>query len=340
SDITFINGEEGILRHRGYAIDELAENCLFLEAANLLIRGALPSQGDLDALLKEISGEYSLPEGMKELITGFPRDAHPMSVLSAMTSALSSYYPEIDDSEVSNQRATMILLGKLPTMAAYFYRHSIGEDLIDPDPALPYCANFLNMMFGDGSGDETRAVKIKALNRLLILHADHEQNCSTSTVRFIGSSGANLFASIAGGIGALWGPLHGGANQAVLEMLEKIDADGISMDTFIDKVKNDSDTRLMGFGHRVYKAYDPRATIAKASCGEVLDNLGVEDPLLDLAKQLETHALEDEYFVKRNLYPNVDYYTGITYRGMGIPAGMFTVLFAIGRLPGWIAHWV
>ncbi len=340
SAITFINGEKGILRHRGYAIEDLAAKATFPMVANLLMHGELPSEADEAAFEAEVLAHTAIPDGLAKMIQQFPADAHPMSVLSSMVAAMSAYYPDYDDNE---QLPTHIarLMGHMRTFATSFYRHSQGENLVAPDPSLPYCGNFLRMMFGKDEGYEVRGVVEKALNMLLIVHADHEQNCSTSTVRMVGSSQASLYASISAGISALWGPLHGGANQAVIEMLQAIHEDGGDYAKYMEMAKDkDSGFRLMGFGHRVYKNFDPRATILKSACDEVLEDLGVSDPLLDIAKNLERIALEDSYFVERNLYPNVDFYSGIIYRGMGIPVNMFTAMFTIGRLPGWIAHWL
>ncbi len=345
SEITYIDGDAGILRYRGYPIDQLAEGSTFLETSYLLIYGELPTQDELDAFTKKISRHTLLHEDLKPFFNGFPRDAHPMPVLSSAVSALSTFYQDsldpfnADDVELSTVR----LLAKLPTIAAYAYKKSMGQPFLYPDNSLGLVENFLRMTFGfPAEPYDVDPDFVKALDLLLILHADHEQNCSTSTVRLVGSSQANLFASISAGINALFGPLHGGANQAVLEMLQKIqrEEDG-DVESYVKRVKNKDDkgARLMGFGHRVYKNYDPRAKIVKQQADEILKKLGVTDPLLDIAMQLEEKALADDYFVERKLYPNVDFYTGIIYRAMGFPTKMFTVLFALGRLPGWIAHW-
>jgi citrate synthase len=343
SAITFIDGEEGILRYRGYPIEQLAEQGSFLETAYLLINGELPNASELDAFRDEITKHTLLHEDVKRFYDGFPRDAHPMAMLSSVVSALSTFYQDshnpFDERQV--HISTIRLLAKLPTIAAYAYKKSVGQALLYPDNSLDYVDNFLRLTFAVPS-EEYKAdpVVASALDKLLILHADHEQNCSTSTVRLVGSSQANLFASISAGINALWGPLHGGANQSVLEMLEDIRLAGGDVDAFVRKVKNREDgVRLMGFGHRVYKNHDPRARIIKKAADEVLSRLGKRDELLDIALQLEEHALADDYFVERKLYPNVDFYTGLIYRAMGFPTSMFTVLFALGRLPGWIAHW-
>jgi citrate synthase len=345
SEITYIDGDVGILRYRGYPIDQLAAGSTFLETSYLLIYGELPTKDELDAFTKKVSRHTLLHEDLKLFFNGFPRDAHPMPVLSSAVSALSTFYQDsldpfnADDVELSTVR----LLAKLPTIAAYAYKKSIGQPFLYPDNSLGLVENFLRMTFGfPAEPYDVDPDFVKALDLLLLLHADHEQNCSTSTVRLVGSSQANLFASISAGINALFGPLHGGANQAVLEMLQKIqrEEDG-DVESYVKRVKNkdDNGARLMGFGHRVYKNYDPRAKIVKQQADDILKKLGVTDPLLDIAMQLEEKALADDYFVERKLYPNVDFYTGIIYRAMGFPTKMFTVLFALGRLPGWIAHW-
>lgn len=335
SAITFINGEEGILQHRGYAIADLAHHATFPAVSYLLIHGELPDAEQLAKFEAGIASHSQLPDSLANLITQFPKNAHPMSVISSMVAAMSAVYEDYDDDESLDTNVQRIL-GQVQTIATAYYRHTQGEAPVAPDANLSYCANFLNGMFG--RHDE---VLERAMNMLMIVHADHEQNCSTSTVRMVGSSQACLFASMTAGISALWGPLHGGANQAVIEMLQDIQEDGGDYKKYTEMAKDkESGFRLMGFGHRVYKNFDPRATILKEACEEVLDQLGVDDPLLDIAKNLEKIALEDEYFVKRNLYPNVDFYSGIIYRAMGIPVDMFTVLFAIGRMPGWIAHWI
>jgi citrate synthase len=342
SAITYLNGEEGILRYRGYPIEQLAESSTFLEVSYLLYYGELPSKKQLEQFRSNITYHTLLHEDMRSFFNAFPKDAHPMAVLSSAVCALSTYYQQADESTPEGMELSMYrLMGKLPTIAAYSYKKALGQPTIFPDNALGYTENFLKMMFGLPTETYTPHPDVaKALDVLLILHADHEQNCSTSTVRMVGSSRANLFASISAGIAALWGPLHGGANQAVLEMLESIVASGLSTKQFITQVKDkDSSSRLMGFGHRVYKNFDPRAKIIKVFADRVLSLLGVNDPLLDVAKELEGVALQDSYFVERKLYPNVDFYSGIIYRALGIPVNMFTVLFAIGRLPGWISHW-
>jgi citrate synthase len=343
SEITYIDGDAGILRYRGYPIDELASNSTFIETSYLLIYGELPSADELSAFEDNIRRHTLLHEDMKRFFDGFPADAHPMPVLSSAVSALSTFYQgfldpfDKEDFELSTYR----LLAKLPTIAAYAYKKSVGQPFLYPDNSLGLVENFLRMTFGlPAEPYEVDATVARALDRLFILHADHEQNCSTSTVRLVGSSQANLFASVSAGINALFGPLHGGANQSVLEMLETIRDQGGDVNKFVKKVKNKSDgVRLMGFGHRVYKNYDPRASIVKESAHEVLEAMGKSDQLLDIAMELESVALADDYFVSRKLYPNVDFYTGLIYRAMGFPTKMFTVLFAIGRLPGWIAQW-
>ncbi|MCW0212886.1 MAG: citrate synthase [Pseudonocardia sp.] len=344
SAITYIDGDAGILRYRGYPIDQLAEKSSFLEVSYLLIYGELPSQAQLDAFTNDISRHTLLHEDLKGFFDGFPRDAHPMPVLSSAVSALSTFYQDALDpfDKDAVELSTVRLMAKVFTIAAYAYKKSVGQPFLYPDNSLGLVENFMRMTFGfPAEPYEVDPDMAKALDTLLILHADHEQNCSTSTVRLVGSSQANLFASISAGVNALFGPLHGGANQAVLEMLTRIkDVEGGNVDAFVDRVKNKQDgAKLMGFGHRVYKNYDPRAKIVKQSADEVLKKLGVTDPLLDIAMALEERALADDYFVERKLYPNVDFYTGVIYRAMGFPTKMFTVLFALGRLPGWIAHW-
>ncbi|MCP3765300.1 MULTISPECIES: citrate synthase [Streptomyces] len=343
SAITYLDGEGGILRYRGYPIEQLAERSSFLEVAYLLINGELPTVDELSEFRGEITQHTLLHEDVKNFYKGFPRDAHPMAMLSSVVSALSTFYQDSHNPFDERQRhlSTIRLLAKLPTIAAYAYKKSIGHPFVYPRNDLGYVENFLRMTFSVPAQEyEPDPVVVSALDKLLILHADHEQNCSTSTVRLVGSSQANMFASISAGISALWGPLHGGANQSVLEMLEGIQADGGDVDSFIRKVKNKEDgVRLMGFGHRVYKNFDPRAKIIKAAAHDVLSALGKSDELLDIALKLEEHALSDDYFVSRSLYPNVDFYTGLIYRAMGFPTEMFTVLFALGRLPGWIAQW-
>ncbi|MDG1894899.1 MAG: citrate synthase [Fuerstiella sp.] len=339
SAITFIDGEKGILRYRGYPIEQLAEKSDFVEVAWLLLYGELPNAEQLKDFRAQLTYHSLIHEDMKKFFEGFPNNAHPMAMLSAMVASLSAYYPETEDE--NHEQNIVRLIAKVRTLATYAYKKSIGQPMVYPQNKLKYCDNFLHMMFAVPCEDyEVNSILAKALNMLLILHADHEQNCSTSTVRMVGSSRANIFASISAGICALWGPLHGGANQAVLEMLQMIDDDGGDYQKWVQKAKDKDDGfRLMGFGHRVYKNFDPRATILRKMSDEVLAELGVEDPLLDIAKNLEKVALEDEYFVSRKLYPNVDFYSGILYRAMGIPTNMFTVMFSIGRLPGWLAHW-
>ena len=344
SAITYLDGENGILRYRGYPIEQLADNASFLEVAFLLINGELPTQDELTNFQENITNHTLVHEDMKQFFEAYPAKAHPMGVLASMVCSLSTFYPEsLDPNRGSQEKDLTIqrLIAKLPTLAAWSYKNAMRHPFMYPKNDLNYEANFLYMMFGMPTGDyEPDPVVVSALNKLLILHADHEQNCSTSTVRIVGSSHTNLYASISAGISALWGPLHGGANQAVIEMLETIHNDGGGLDKWVAKAKDKNDPfRLMGFGHRVYKNFDPRATIIKKACDEVLEKLGVDDPLLDIAKQLEQVALEDEYFKARNLYPNVDFYSGIIYKAIGIPTEMFTVMFAIGRLPGWIAQW-
>ncbi len=337
SSITFIDGERGILRYRGYPIEELAEKADFVEVCHLLIYGELPNAKELADFTSRLTRHTLLHEDMKKFFEGYPGGAHPMAMLSAMVASLSAYYSEDDELDLNIVR----LLAKAITIAAFSYKKNIGQPFMYPRNELSYCANFLHMMHAVPAEPFTvNPVFARVLNLLLILHADHEQNCSTSTVRMVGSSQANLFASIAAGICALWGPLHGGANQAVIEMLETIRQDGSNYKKYVEMAKDkDSGFRLMGFGHRVYKNFDPRASILKKAAAEVLGQLGIQDPLLDIAKALEEVALHDEFFVSRKLYPNVDFYSGVIYRAMGIPTNMFTVMFALGRLPGWIAHW-
>ncbi len=343
SNITFLDGELGILRYRGYPIEQLAEKSTFLEVAYLLINGELPSKQELEAFSKKISMHTLIHEDMKRFYEAYPSKAHPMGVLASMVSALSTFYPEVaGNNALEETNLTIIrLLAKLPTLAAWSYKNSLGHPVMYPKNSLKYCENFLYMMFAMPTDDyEIDPVIVRALDKLLILHADHEQNCSASTVRLVGSSKANLYSSISAGVSALWGPLHGGANQEVIEMLEKIKNDGGNVEKWVNKAKDKNDSfRLMGFGHRVYKNFDPRATIIKKACDEVLEKLGIQDEVLEIAKKLEEVALKDEYFVSRKLYPNVDFYSGIVYRALGIPTDMFTVMFAIGRLPGWIAQW-
>ncbi|MCB0461814.1 MAG: citrate synthase [Flavobacteriaceae bacterium] len=343
SSITFLDGEKGILRYRGYSIEELAEKADFLEVAYLLIFGELPTQEELDKFKKDICDQSIVDEDIRKIVDAFPKSAHPMGVISSLTSALTSFNPSSVnvDSKEDMYKAIVKILGKFPVLVAWTLRKKQGLPLDYGDCSLGYVENTYKMMFKQPNKDyTTNEVVINALNKLLILHADHEQNCSTSTVRIVGSSHAGLFASLSAGISALWGPLHGGANQAVLEMLEAIKEDGGDTKKYMAKAKDKDDPfRLMGFGHRVYKNFDPRAKIIKKAADDVLEQLGVEDPILDIAKGLEKEALNDSYFVDRKLYPNVDFYSGIIYRAMGIPTDMFTVMFALGRLPGWIAQW-
>ena len=343
SAITFLDGEQGILRYRGYSIEELAEKADFLEVAYLLIFGNLPNKEELAKFHKDIKDESHVDEEMKKILDGFPKSAHPMGVLSSLTSALIAFNPSTVDvsSDQDMYHAIVRILAKFPVLVAWTLRKKKGLPLDYGDDALGYVENIHKMMFKRPNQEYKKTkVVIEALDKLLILHADHEQNCSTSTVRIVGSSHAGLFASLSAGISALWGPLHGGANQAVLEMLEAIEADGGDTKKYMAKAKDKEDPfRLMGFGHRVYKNFDPRAKIIKKAADDVLGDLGIEDPILDIAKGLEKEALEDQYFVDRKLYPNVDFYSGIIYRALGIPTEMFTVMFALGRLPGWIAQW-
>ena len=343
SAITFLDGEKGILRYRGYSIEDLAEKANFLEVAFLLIFGELPSVDQLEKFHEDIKAQAHVDEDVKKIIDGFPKAAHPMGVLSSLTSALVAFNPASVnvDSEEEMYNAIVRILGKFPVLTAWAYRKQAGFPLEYGDNSLGYVDNFLKMMFKKPAAEyESNQIVVDALNKLLILHADHEQNCSTSTVRIVGSSNAGLFVSLSAGINALWGPLHGGANQAVIEMLEAIKEDGGDTKKYMAKAKDKSDPfRLMGFGHRVYKNFDPRAKIIKVAADEVLEALGVEDPILEIAKGLEKEALEDSYFVDRKLYPNVDFYSGIIYRALGIPTEMFTPMFALGRLPGWIAQW-
>ncbi len=343
SSVTYINGEEGILRYRGYPIDQLAEETSFLEVCYLLQYGELPSKTELDDFEESITRHTLLREDTKHLFEAFPHAAHPMQILASATSALATYYPDkLDplDAEAVDISARR-LIAKTPTMIAWSYKYRVHQPYVYPDNSLDYGSNFLNMMFSVPAEKYVAdPVIVKALNMLLILHADHGQNCSSSAVRLVGSGHANIFSSIAAGIHALSGPLHGGANQAVLEMLDRIVASGQDVDTVVKRAKDKDDPfRLMGFGHRVYKNFDPRARIIKQAAADVLDSLGVDDPLLEVARQLEEVALEDDYFVERKLYPNVDFYSGIIYRAMGFPTDMFTVLFALGRLPGWLSQW-
>ena len=344
SAITFLNGEEGVLKYRGYSIEDLADKSSFVEVSYLLIYGELPTTEQLESFKEEITNHTLVHEDVKSILDGFPSKSHPMGVLSSLVSSLTAFYPKSLDPNrsASEVNGTIIrLLAKIPTLAAWSYKNRMRQPVIYPNNSLDYCSNFLRMMFALPTEEyQINSVVAKALDKLLILHADHEQNCSASTVRIVGSSHASLYTSVSAGIAALWGPLHGGANQAVIEMLENIRRDGGDVEKYVARAKDKSDSfRLMGFGHRVYKNFDPRATIIKKAADDVLKELGVDDPVLDIAKKLEEIALNDEYFVARGLYPNVDFYSGIIYRALGIPTDMFTVMFAIGRLPGWIAQW-
>ncbi|MDQ1628421.1 MAG: citrate synthase [Actinomycetota bacterium] len=343
SSITFIDGDEGILRYRGYPIDQLAEKSSFLEVSYLLIYGELPTTTQLEDFSDRIRNHTLLHEDLRRFFDGFPRDAHPMAVLSSAVSALSTFYQDSLDpfDQEHVEMSTVRLMAKLPTIASYAFKKAVGQPLLYPDNSLGYVENFLRMTFGvPATPYEVDPTMARVLDMLFVLHADHEQNCSTSTVRLVGSSNANLFASVSAGVNALFGPLHGGANQAVLEMLQRIHDEGGDVDAFVQRVKNkEPGVKLMGFGHRVYKNYDPRAAIVKQATRDVLEGLGKSDPLLDIAMQLEEVALADDFFVERKLYPNVDFYTGVIYKAMGFPNRMFTVLFALGRLPGWIAQW-
>ena len=342
SDITFIDGEAGILRYRGFPIEQVVLNTNFTDLSHLLIYGDQENENNLIKFKKSLRQHAVIHEDMKRFFDGFPPNAHPMAILSSMVTALSSYYQDDNENKEEIIDINIVrLLAKVKTIAAYSYRKSHGLPFIYPEPELGYVENFLHMMFADSQEDHhSDQIIVEALNLLLILHADHEQNCSTSTVRMVGSSHANIYATISAGISALWGPLHGGANQAVIEMLKTIHKDGGDYKKYIDLAKDkNSSFRLMGFGHRVYKNYDPRARVIKKMTEKVLNKLNIQDPLLDIAKELESIALSDDYFVKRGLYPNVDFYSGIIYRALGFPTNMFTVMFALGRLPGWIAHW-
>jgi citrate synthase len=341
SAITFIDGEKGILRYRGYPIEELAEHSTFLEVAWLLIKGELPTRADLALFSREITRHTMLHEDFRAFFGSLPKDAHPMPVCAATVGALATFYQE-PESERQIQNTIIRLLAKMPSIAACSYKHSIGQPFMYPRNDLDYCANFLHMMFATPCEEYVvDPVISKAVDLLLILHADHEQNCSTSTVRMVGSSQANLFAGISAGISALWGPLHGGANQKVIEMLEQIAREEGSAEKFLTRAKDKNDTtRLMGFGHRIYKNYDPRAAVLKRTCSQVINKLGTSSKLLEIAMKLEEIALKDEYFISHKLYPNVDFYSGIIYKALGIPVNMFTVMFAIGRMPGWIAQWL
>lgn len=342
SEITFLDGEKGVLNYRGYAIEELAANCTFVEVAYLLVHGSLPTVDELSNF-STLLGRFALiHEDMIHFFDSFPPNSPPMSILSSMVNSLCNFYPEMLDNPLENiDHMAARLLSKVRTIAAFSYKRSMGHPLVYPRHDLTYCANFLNMMFDSPVKPyKMNDTVVSALNKLLILHGDHEQNCSTSTVRLVGSARVNLYASISAGISALWGPLHGGANQAVVEMLEKIYREGGDHKKYIERAKDPDDPfRLVGFGHRVYKSHDPRAQLIKKACDEVLADLDISDPLLDIAKEIENVVLNDAYFVERNLYPNVDFYSGIIYRAIGIPTDMFTVMFALGRLPGWIAHW-
>jgi len=344
SAITFLDGEQGILRYRGYPIEDLAEHCDFIEVSYLLIYGELPTAGQLEQFRTSLRRHTMLHEDIRMFYDGFPRDAHPMATLSSVVSALSTFYQDSLDPADPQQVEISVhrLMAKLPTIASYSYKKSIGQPFVYPRNDLKYFENFLRMMFAVPTEEyEVDPDFVEALNLLLIVHADHEQNCSTSTVRMVGSSDANLFASIAAGICALWGPLHGGANEACVTMLERIRRDGGDVGKYVDMAKDkNSNFRLMGFGHRVYKNFDPRATIIKQTCAKLLSKRRIDDPIFDVAQELEEVALSDEYFIERKLYPNVDFYSGVIYRALGIPEQMFTVLFAMGRLPGWIAHWI
>jgi len=342
SAITFIDGEKGILRYRGYDIAVLAEKSSFLEVSWLLLKGELPTRDELAGFTHDISRHTLLHENFRRFFEALPKDAHPMPVCAAAVAALATFYQQPDNDAKRVHETVVRLIAKMPTIAAYSYKHSIGQPFIYPRNQLDYASNFLNMMFATPCDEyEVDPLLTRALDLLLILHADHEQNCSTSTVRMVGSSQANLFASVSAGISALWGPLHGGANQQVIEMLERIEAEGGDAQKFVDRAKDKKDnSRLMGFGHRVYKNYDPRAAVLKKSCTEVLNRLGVRSRQLEIAMKLEEIALRDEYFISHKLYPNVDFYSGIIYKALGVPVNMFTVLFAIGRMPGWIAQWL
>jgi citrate synthase len=344
SAITYLDGANGVLDYRGYAIEDLAKNCSFTEVAYLILHGELPTFDALEFFKHEMRRFALLHEDMIHFFDHFPPNASPMSILSTTVNSLHNYYPEMDEEDDpygGYSVTTARLLAKTRTIAAFSYKKSIGHPLVYPSPRLNYCENFLNMMFDRPNLPyKIKPEFVSALNKLLILHADHEQNCSTSTVRLVGSAGANLYASISAGISALWGPLHGGANQAVIEMLQAIHKDGNNYKKYITKAKDKNDPfRLTGFGHRVYKTFDPRAKIIKEACAEIMEELEIHDPLLDIALEMEEHAKTDDYFIQRNLYPNVDFYSGIIYRAMGIPTNMFTVMFALGRLPGWIAQW-
>jgi len=343
SAITFIDGEKGILRYRGIPIEQLSENSSFIEVSYLLMNGKLPTQTELDKFEESLRRHTMLHEDFKQMYSALPKDAHPMAACSTMVGALSTFYPDSLDPRDPEQieLSTHRLVAKLPTLAAYAYKHSVGQPFLYPLNELDYVGNFLRMMFGNPCEDfEIDPVVRNALDLLFILHADHEQNCSTSTTRLVGSSMVNLFGTISASINALWGPLHGGANQAVIEMLEAIHEEGVTAAEYLERAKSgDESARLMGFGHRVYKNYDPRAKVIKRACDDVLERMGIHSPLLEIAKELEEITLKDDYFVERKLYPNVDFYSGVIYNAIGTPANMFTAMFAIGRLPGWIAQW-
>ena len=343
SAITFIDGEKGILRYRGIPIEQLSEHSSFIEVSYLLMNGKLPTQTELNEFEKSIRRHTMLHEDFKQMYSALPKDAHPMAACSTMVGALSTFYPDSLDPRDPEQieLSTHRLVAKLPTLAAYAYKHSVGQPFLYPLNELDYVGNFLRMMFGNPCEDfEIDPVVRNALDLLFILHADHEQNCSTSTTRLVGSSMVNLFGTISASINALWGPLHGGANQAVIEMLEAIHEEGVTAAEYLERAKSgDESARLMGFGHRVYKNYDPRAKVIKRACDDVLERMGIHSPLLEIAKELEEITLKDDYFVERKLYPNVDFYSGVIYNAIGTPANMFTAMFAIGRLPGWIAQW-
>ncbi len=342
SAITFLDGDKGILRYRGYPIEQLAEHATFLETAWLLIYGEFPTKVELDTFTKDLEQNQNVDPAFAKLFDAFPRNAHPMAMLTAATVGLSTLNQnETDPANKDHTKKSLLrLLAQFPVLTAYAYRHGRGEDRVAPKAGLDYASNFMHMMFAKDDSYSTPKEIVAALNLLLILHADHEQNCSTSTVRLVGSSAANLYASIAGGITALWGPLHGGANQAVMEMLEEIQRDGGNIDKAISKAKDKtSGFKLMGFGHRVYKNFDPRAKIIKKACDQVLEKMGINNPLLEIAKKLEAAALKDPYFIEKKLYPNVDFYSGIIYSALQIPTDMFTPMFALGRMPGWIAQW-
>lgn len=344
SAITYLDGQNGILKYRGYDVADLADNCQFIEVAYLLLTGDLPTEEELNVFRHDMVRFALIHEDMIHFFDHFPPNSSPMSILSTMVGSLHNFYPELDSEEDPNEGITTTtarLLSKIRTIAAFSYKKNIGHPLVYPRADLNYCGNFLNMMFDRPNMPYTiDPILVKTLNKLLILHADHEQNCSTSTVRLVGSAGVRLYPSISAGVNALWGPLHGGANVAVIRMLEIIYADDMNFEKYINKAKDPNDPyRLTGFGHRVYKTYDPRATIIKKACMDVLNIMDISDPLLDIAQELEDRVSNDDYFISRNLYPNVDFYSGIIYRAMGIPTNMFTVMFALGRLPGWITHW-